>query len=75
MKTKIKSKHKIIKILTTLFNNHFSPQDKEATPYLNKYRVNDNAISTEAMKAMGQYLYTEDRFDRNSYDIVIAITR
>ncbi|KAK0181526.1 hypothetical protein PV327_003803 [Microctonus hyperodae] len=27
------------------------------------------------MKAMGQYLYSEDRFDRNSYDIVIAITR
>lgn len=50
-------------------------QDKDATPYLDKFRVDDNAINVKAMKSMGEYLYNETRFKKSSYDIAVLITK
>ncbi|XP_057322555.1 A disintegrin and metalloproteinase with thrombospondin motifs like [Microplitis mediator] len=49
--------------------------DKDATPYLDKFRVDDNAINVKAMKSMGQYLYNETRFRKSSYDIAVLMTK
>ncbi|CAD6225370.1 GSCOCG00005644001-RA-CDS [Cotesia congregata] len=49
--------------------------DQDATPYLNGYRVNDNAIDVEAMKPMGKFLYNETKFGKNSYDIAVLLTK
>ncbi|XP_011305153.1 venom metalloproteinase 3-like isoform X2 [Fopius arisanus] len=49
--------------------------DRNATPYLNNYRVNESKINIDSLQAMGHYFYAEERIDKNSYDIVIAVTR
>ncbi|XP_034943889.1 uncharacterized protein [Chelonus insularis] len=49
--------------------------DNEATPYLNKYKVSDIAISSDAMSDVGKYFYEETRFSKSSYDIAVVMTR
>lgn len=50
-------------------------QDTEATPYLNKKRLQDGSIEVGALDELSLYLYQETRFPRKSYDVVLAITK
>jgi hypothetical protein len=52
----------------------FHPQGRDATPYLERNRVGNDALdSASALTDMGKYLFLERRLP--VYDIAVAITK